>query len=350
MIEQRIERARILMNSGRLKEAARELALALAEDPDHMEAQGLTAYVEMRQGLHTQAAKSADRAIALAPDDEWAHFMAGIIAGAAGRIRRAKNHLRDALRLDPGHARTYAALAQIEAETNRYQEALDLTTRGLELEPELTALLNTRATALAGLHRKEEASAALQRSLAVEPENPETLSLLARLKKDQNLHSEAEHLFRLALRGAPADTEVQRELAGQIMLRNPVVARAHAVSSWMKRMTTGKGFWLAVLISAAGQGLLQAAGIRLTARRLAETALALIAVLMFAAWAWQPAHRDAEARALVGERKLSWKVGAMLAAAAVFGVAGLVANHWGWHVGLVVCYAVAMWMGRRRRG
>jgi tetratricopeptide (TPR) repeat protein len=141
---------------GRVEEAERELAAALALDPA---ANGLPG---------SGVARERSRL----------HYALGGIAANRGREDDALERFRRAAELDPGYAEPHVQIGNLHGRAGRLERALEAFGRALELDPELAQARLQRATTLMDLGRFAEAIPELERYLASHPDDQRARALL----------------------------------------------------------------------------------------------------------------------------------------------------------------------------
>nr|WP_197087899.1 tetratricopeptide repeat protein [Micromonospora sp. HK10] len=107
------ERARVLLEVGRWREAIGHLAEVLRSHPDDVAALCLLARCHELAGDPAQALATARRALAVAPDNEWALRLEALALIGLKRRRAALRSARAAVAAAPGEWRTHAALVAV---------------------------------------------------------------------------------------------------------------------------------------------------------------------------------------------------------------------------------------------
>ena len=155
----RVDRARILVERGRLDEAAGELTAAIAESPG-------TASLLVERGIVNERAGDLDAALA--------DYTAAIEASDASPAARNNR-------------------AAIYGRRGQYEDALADLDASLAIDPDQPLARRNRGTALLDLGRDDEAAVELEAARVLAPTDPETLTLLglAHLRADNLPAAEA---------------------------------------------------------------------------------------------------------------------------------------------------------------
>jgi tetratricopeptide (TPR) repeat protein len=197
------ERTRMLLELKRYTDAEKEVALALAIDPNDSTLHAWRAVCLLERGARQEAFDAALQAIAADPENAYAHYTSSRIANRLGWTVRALDAIRESLRLAPTDADYHYYLGAIEFGRDRWGEALEAVEAALEHLPDHVPSANLRALCLARLGMPTEAIAAIDRALAIDPEyawsheNRATLALA-----DRDVERAFRH-FREALRLNP---------------------------------------------------------------------------------------------------------------------------------------------------
>lgn len=205
-------RANILRDTNRLKDAIKGYDAALKLNPKHIGALINSAAVLRRLKRHSEAIDSYDRAIAIAPNEVNAHHGRGIALGEldrhedaiaafdralalapgkvellisrghalcrTGRHADAARDFLQAVAADPKSADAYAGLASALMELRHFAHAVESYDRARVLDQGRIELNYGRASALIELHRYDEAIAAFRELLAARPDYPYAAGML----------------------------------------------------------------------------------------------------------------------------------------------------------------------------
>jgi Tfp pilus assembly protein PilF len=210
-------RAVAYRRAGRLEEARRGFAAALAAAPRDASVANNFANLLRQMGASDEALRHYDRALALRPDYRDAAFNKALLLAAMGDARGALALLDRLTTAQPGDARAHSARGGALRQLGRHAKAAQAFDAALRAEPELASALKGRAQValergecdaaaryrravkadpadLGALHGyaealeaegSEEATTFLERALAMRPDWIEGHELLARMKAER---------------------------------------------------------------------------------------------------------------------------------------------------------------------
>jgi len=247
-MSEHLARAQLLVQQERFELAERELALALAENPNDADAHRLLALSLMGRKKYDEATQSAQNAIGLEPDQPANHYVLAYIWYARNFFNRAADAIEEAVRLDPHDADCHALFSAIRLSQKRWHEALASADAALAIDSEHVDALNYRAAALRGLGQKVDAAADLQTALMHNAEDANTHANLGWNYLHQGNTKEAERHFREALRLEPGNEYARAGVLESIKARNIFYRGMLYYFFWMQTKTAGKQ-WL-ILIGA----------------------------------------------------------------------------------------------------
>lgn len=170
-----IVRASAARAAGSFEQAAKEYRLALAADPDHIDARQALASTLLQLGDLESAIAEIETVIEREPENAAAQYNLGTLLAASGRVDEAIDHLRRAADLAPGFADARVNLAMALEREERIAEAEKAYAQALEINPENVDTWRRRAALRSKLGRQEEAIADLREALQRRPDDPETL-------------------------------------------------------------------------------------------------------------------------------------------------------------------------------
>ncbi len=150
--------------------AAAEFRLALAAEPNSVEAQlGLASALE-RQGLATEAEAAYRRAVEIQPAWWSTYSHLGVFQLRRGSFAAAVESFRTAVRLSPDNTRAIDNLGVAYQQLGRYDEAIAAYQRSITIRPTASALSNL-GTCLFFLARYDDAAQVYERATALQPNN-----------------------------------------------------------------------------------------------------------------------------------------------------------------------------------
>ena len=254
----RLGLATVLIDTGRLDEAAAEIETVLRGDPGNLPAVLKKALLDVRAGRAVAGETGARRVLAAQPDNVEAHYVLGLALERRGALEEAGAAFRAALATAPDHLGalshliTLAARGGRRAEASRLQADYDAALRRVRVEERVrkhriagieafnkgdyrAALeafetiaredprdpqvhLHIGSTHLA-LGDRVAARRALEASLAIDPRGDRALAELGRLLALENRLEEAETALRQAIVVNPEFPEPHYYLAGVLMAR-----------------------------------------------------------------------------------------------------------------------------------
>jgi len=143
----------VLLLADRLQEAEAQFAKAVALDPDYGDAYHGLGSARGRQGKFQEALDPLRRALEIDPDDPNCHLMLGTSLMQLGQLKEGRAHLNQAVRLDERYAESrplldradrFLAAGKLEDATIQYRRVLERTPDYL---PALVGLASILATA-----------------------------------------------------------------------------------------------------------------------------------------------------------------------------------------------------------
>jgi len=198
-----IERARLLLEQGRVSDAIKQVKHALEQDPDDDEALALMARCQYSQKDFDAGIDILKRAIAIEPEHSYYYYLL-----AFGYYRKDQNQLaiktlEQSINLNPYFAESYGLLAYVYRDNKDFKQALAKANEGLAIDPENITCLNVRSIAQNKLKMTDEAIETMQYALAQDPDNEFTHSTVGWNYLEKGKHKLAAKHFREALRIDP---------------------------------------------------------------------------------------------------------------------------------------------------
>lgn len=198
-----LERANLLLEQGRYRDAEKQVKQVLEQDPNNDHALAILARCYMNDGQHDKGIETINKAIAIEPNESFYFYLLGFGYYQKDMFLPAKDNLAKAIRLNPYSPEFFGLLAFIFLDEKNYEEALEKANEGLELDPENITCLNARSRALSKLKRTAEAEETISDSLSNDPDNIYTHTTVGWNYFERGNHKKAEHHFREALRIDP---------------------------------------------------------------------------------------------------------------------------------------------------
>ncbi|WP_179504487.1 MULTISPECIES: tetratricopeptide repeat protein [unclassified Sphingomonas] len=234
------------------KASASEVAASLATTPSSAAEYRQRASLLMQQGRRKEALADFDKAVALDPGDVSGWANRAVIRIQDGDLPGAHADLARALALDPGFVQVFIAQGMLADAEHRPNDALAAYTKALQREPGQAFALHQRAAAHTALGQDEEASAdrlaAAEAMAAADPGNARAYGEKGNVELDEGkfdaaifdfdkaLELEPNNAMALADRGLAwvwKDDKVaaERDLDAAFALdpKNPVIFRARGL-------------------------------------------------------------------------------------------------------------------------
>lgn len=220
-IQQKIARARHLLEAGSNDEAIAILREVLREDPENGDAHLLLGSALALVPQRSEALKELQKAVELQPSSALAHFTLGTAQARFGDPDAAKQSLRNTLQLDPKFAEAHVSLAMILAQQHELASASKHLTRAIEVYGNTPAAAQSHyllAQILIDQNAPDHALAELDRAVALRPSYAEAFVSQGLIRKWQHNDAAAIAAFKKAVALAPEDFVAQSEL-GSAYLR-----------------------------------------------------------------------------------------------------------------------------------
>lgn len=198
-----LERANMLIEQGRPKEAETWVKKVLEQEPENDYALSVLARSYMNGKEYDKGIETVNKAIALDPEESHYFYLLGFAYYQKSDHPVAISQLNKAIELDPYQASYFGLLAFIYLEENKFELALEKANEGLEVDPEDITCLNARSKAQNKLKMTDEAIATMQNALEKDPDNEFTHATIGWNLLEKGKHKEANGHFREALRLDP---------------------------------------------------------------------------------------------------------------------------------------------------
>jgi tetratricopeptide (TPR) repeat protein len=198
-----IERARLLLDQGRVNEAMKQLKNALQQDPDNDDALALYARCQYQQKDFNGGIETLQRVIAIDPENSYYYYLIGFGYYRKDQNPAAINMLQQSIQLNPYFAESYGLMAYVFNDDKDFKQALVKANEGLAIDPENITCLNVRSIALNKLKMTDDAIETMQYALAQDPDNEFTHATVGWNYLEKGKHKIAVNHFREALRIDP---------------------------------------------------------------------------------------------------------------------------------------------------
>lgn len=282
-INQYIQRARILFQQKRIKDAEKEIGYALRENPDDTEALMLLAECKMEVKQYEEAKRLLRACIATSPYYHRIYYLLAFCAYQQSGRGEAIEHLQKAIELNPEASAYYGLYAYILLDMHSYEEALQKADEGLAAYAEDLTCLNARTQALIRLKNKDEAYETIREALSIDPDDDFTHTNVGWIYLEKGKHTDARTHFREALRINPNNKRAKQGYKESLKARLLPYRWLLMFSLWLSAKLK-KARWATIIIIWVGfrlmSGLSSVAGAQ-------PLALALIGLyLVFVVFSW----------------------------------------------------------------
>lgn len=231
------QRAQLLYQQHRFDLAEKELALALAEEPNQAPAHALLALCLVKREQFDEATGHAQVAVGLRPDEPWHYYALAWVWFGREHYEKAEQAIREAIALDPADADYHDLLARTFFMRDRWEEALASSRQALVLDPQHVDALNLQAICLKRLGRVTDAEGDLLHALQVDPDNPATHANLGWTRLQKGDRKQAETHFREALRLNPNLEWARKGVVETLKAYNPLYRPLLMYFFAMQRLT-----------------------------------------------------------------------------------------------------------------
>lgn len=198
-----LERADLLLDQHRYKDAEHQIREALRLDPQNAEAYAMLARCYINNGQPREGIAAINEAIALDPLESFHFYLLAYAHHGLDENEAAIPNLEKAISLNPYAAEYHGFFAFLLLEQREYEKALEKANEGLALDPENLTCLNARSRALNRLRRVEAAIETMSEALAQHPDDDYTHTTVGWNYLERGVHQKARHHFVEALRINP---------------------------------------------------------------------------------------------------------------------------------------------------
>lgn len=217
-----LERAQLLLEQNRYKDAETYIRQALEQDPDNDYILSLLGRCYINSRRYDEGIEVVKQAIAIDPNNSFCFYLLGFAYYQKDVLIAAKTNLQKAIQLNPYAAEYFGLLAHVLVEERAFEEGLEKANEGLALNADNITCLNARSVALNKLKRKEDAYETMNTALAQDPENEVTHNVVGWNLLERGQHKEAATHFMEALRINPdyghAKVGLKEALKSKILL------------------------------------------------------------------------------------------------------------------------------------
>lgn len=233
-----IQRAALLLQQRKYKEAETILGRLMTEDPNNVDVMMLYSEALIQQDEYDKARQVVNSAIGLHPSAPFLFYQrARMFIHKDRQYDEAEKDLQQAVSLDPHNADYFALYALLKIDRKEFQEALELAEMGLEADPENIHALNARSTALLKLNRKDESFSSIDGAFRQDPHNAYTHANYGWGLLEKGSAKEALHHFTEALRIDPNMQLAQAGMMEALKARYFIYRIFMKFAFWMGNLT-----------------------------------------------------------------------------------------------------------------
>lgn len=209
MYEELYERAVLLVEQGRPKEAKEQVSQLISQNPNDSNILHLLAIIELELDNPKKANQAIDQAIAIAPYmDSYLGTKARIMLDVE-RYDEAEKLLYQAIEINPNESSYFAMLSSITLSRKQYIKAEEQANKALSIDPSDLLALNIKSSAQLKQNKVTEAEQTIRGALNENPENTTTHTTYGWNKLESGAHKEALEHFKEALRYHPNNVSAQ---------------------------------------------------------------------------------------------------------------------------------------------
>ena len=198
-----LERAKVLLEQGRNKDAIHQLQQVLHQEPQNDFALSLMGRTLYNQKKYDEGMDFIKQAIHVRADEDYYYYLLAFGHYYKDQNLVAQRMLHKAIELNPYVGDYFGLSALICIEEVELKTALKKADEGLGIDPENITCLNARATALNKLKQTDAAIETMRTALEQNPENEFTHTTVGWNLLEKGKHKEAAHHFKEALRLHP---------------------------------------------------------------------------------------------------------------------------------------------------
>ena len=203
MIEEKMQKADVLLSQKKYKEASKLLKEILLDDPNDAVILSKLMECYLQLDRHHEALQIINSAIALEPEWDYLFYYRARVYIQLDEYQKAEEDLNLAISMDPEDADYYATLAAIKLDLKDYKTTLELANKSLSFDPTNTLGLNMRSSSLNKLKNKKEALESFEVALKENPNNCFTHHSLGWVLLENGDYEKALYHFKETLRIDP---------------------------------------------------------------------------------------------------------------------------------------------------
>jgi tetratricopeptide (TPR) repeat protein len=232
---QYIERAKLLLQQKRFKDAETQAGIVLQQNPNDIEALQLIGHCRLDTKQYGEALKIFQQCLGLEPDDSYIHYLVAFCYYRKNELEVALKYLNQAIGLFPYNAGYFSLLSNVYYSQRKYADALYAANQGLNINAEDISCLNARSAALFRLNKKDEAYETINEALQINPEDDYTHTNYGWHYLEKGKYKQALEHFREALRINPNNRAAKEGYKSALKSKLPFYRWLLQYSLWMNR-------------------------------------------------------------------------------------------------------------------
>jgi len=319
-----VERARLLLQQGRVKDAEKEVGYALQQDPNDDEAMLVLAECKIDTRQYLEAVQLLKQSVYIDPYSDRPFYLLGFAYYQQDNFKEAIANLDQAIRLNPYHAAYFGLYAYIYMEQRNFKVALEKANEGLALDAEELTCLNARSQALFRLKNNDEAYETIKEALSIDPDNAFTHTNYGWHFLEKGKHKQAREHFREALRIEPTMGRARQGLKESLKANVPPYRWLLMFSLWLSSKSKSARFGIIIALW-LGVKLATTASTSVGMQTLAYVLMGVYLAFVVFSWIgnslanlYLSFHKEGKYALTPSEKYNSWTVGAVILFSAVF--------------------------------
>ena len=223
---------------------SRYMEAALMLTPESLFLEGRDSFFQGRGLLfdkkYAQAADLLEKAVRIDPGAAYGYNALGIAYLEQADFNKAIPAFRDAAHKAPNWSYPLHNLALAYVETGNYQGAIRSYQQAIKVTPQFSYLPYNLGLVYQRLNRRKDAEIAYKRAADLAPESGEPLNALGSLKASEGKNTEAEKLYREALKKNASLLPARHNLA--LLLSGLKGRENEAISAWKENLVANPDF------------------------------------------------------------------------------------------------------------
>lgn len=236
---QHIERARLLLQQQRYRDAETQAGIVLQQNPNDAEALQIIGHCRLDTKKTAEALQIFQQCLGLQPDDDYVHYLIAFCHYRNDDIDAAQKSVEQAIALFPYNAGYFGLLSNIFYARRNYPDALHAANNGLYVNPEDIGCLNARSAALFRLNKKTEAYDTINEALQKNPEDAYTHTNYGWHYLEKGNYKKAVEHFRESLRINPNSASAKEGYKNALKSKLPFYRWILQYSLWMNHQSRG---------------------------------------------------------------------------------------------------------------